>query len=56
MKLGEVIRADRVVVPLEVGTLREAAGALLDRLQATAAIANLQQSPTDLSPQVRGPS
>ena len=40
MKLGEVIRADRVVVPLEVGTLREAAGALLDRLQATAAIAN----------------
>ena len=40
MKLGEVIRADRVVVPLEVGTLREAAGALLDRLQAPAAIAN----------------
>ena len=40
MKLSEVIRADRVVVPLEVGTLREAAGALLDRLQATAAIAN----------------
>jgi CBS domain-containing protein len=40
MKLGEVVRADRVVVPLEVGTLREAAGALLDRLQATAAIAN----------------
>jgi CBS domain-containing protein/mannitol/fructose-specific phosphotransferase system IIA component (Ntr-type) len=40
MKLAEVIRADRVVIPLEVGTLRDAASALHERLQATSAIAN----------------
>ena len=40
MKLAEVIRPDRVIVPLEVGTLREAASALHERLQATGAIAN----------------
>ena len=40
MNLAEVIRADRVVVPLEVGTLRDAAGVLHDRLQATGAISN----------------
>lgn len=40
MKLSEVIRADRALVPLEVGTLREAAVALHERLQATGAIAN----------------
>ncbi len=40
MKLSEAIRADRVLVPLEVSTLREAATALHERLQATGAIAN----------------
>jgi CBS domain-containing protein/mannitol/fructose-specific phosphotransferase system IIA component (Ntr-type) len=40
MKLAEFLRADRTVVPLEAGTLREAAGALLDRLLQTGAIAN----------------
>src|SRR5688572_15075823 len=40
MKLAEVIRVDRVVIPLEVGTLRDAASALHERLQATSAIAN----------------
>lgn len=40
MKLAEFLRPDRIAVPLEAGTLREAAGALLDRLVATGAIAN----------------
>ena len=40
MNLAEVVRADRVVVPLEVGTLREAASVLYERLQSTGAIAN----------------
>ena len=40
MKLAEFVRADRVIVPLEALTLREAAGALQDRLLATGAIAN----------------
>lgn len=40
MKLAEFVRADRVIVPLEALTLREAAGALHDRLLATGAIAN----------------
>jgi CBS domain-containing protein/mannitol/fructose-specific phosphotransferase system IIA component (Ntr-type) len=40
MKLADVVRADRVIVPLESGTLREAAGALQERLLATGAIAN----------------
>ena len=40
MKLSDVVRADRVLVPLEAGTLREAAMALHERLQATGAIAN----------------
>jgi CBS domain-containing protein/mannitol/fructose-specific phosphotransferase system IIA component (Ntr-type) len=40
MKLAEFLRADRILVPLEAGTLREAASALLDRLLATGAIAN----------------
>lgn len=40
MKLSEFLRPDRIAVPLEAGTLREAAGALLDRLVATGAIAN----------------
>jgi CBS domain-containing protein/mannitol/fructose-specific phosphotransferase system IIA component (Ntr-type) len=40
MKLADVLRADRVVVPLEPGTLREAAAALFEHLQATGAIAN----------------
>ena len=40
MKLAEFVRADRVIVPLEAGALRDAAGALFDRLLATGAIAN----------------
>jgi CBS domain-containing protein/mannitol/fructose-specific phosphotransferase system IIA component (Ntr-type) len=40
VKLSEFLRPDRVLVPLEAGSLREAAGALLDRLVATGAIAN----------------
>jgi CBS domain-containing protein/mannitol/fructose-specific phosphotransferase system IIA component (Ntr-type) len=40
VKLAEFLRPDRIAVPLEAGTLREAAGALLDRLVATGAIAN----------------
>lgn len=40
MKLAEFLQPDRIAVPLEAGTLREAAGALLDRLVATGAIAN----------------
>jgi CBS domain-containing protein/mannitol/fructose-specific phosphotransferase system IIA component (Ntr-type) len=40
MKLSDVVRADRVLVPLEAGTLREAATTLHERLQATGAIAN----------------
>lgn len=40
MKLAEFLRPDRIAVPLQAGTLREAAGALLDRLVATGAIAN----------------
>jgi CBS domain-containing protein/mannitol/fructose-specific phosphotransferase system IIA component (Ntr-type) len=40
VKLAEFLRPDRTVVPLEAGTLREAAGALLDRLLVTNAIAN----------------
>jgi CBS domain-containing protein/mannitol/fructose-specific phosphotransferase system IIA component (Ntr-type) len=40
VKLAEFLRPDRILVPLEAGTLREAAGALLDRLLATGAIAN----------------
>ena len=40
MKLAEFVRPDRILVPLAAGTLREAAGALLDRLVATGAIAN----------------
>jgi CBS domain-containing protein/mannitol/fructose-specific phosphotransferase system IIA component (Ntr-type) len=40
VKLAEFLRPDRIVVPLEAGTLREAAGALLERLVATGAIAN----------------
>jgi CBS domain-containing protein/mannitol/fructose-specific phosphotransferase system IIA component (Ntr-type) len=40
VKLAEFLRPDRILVPLEAATLREAAGALLDRLLATGAIAN----------------
>jgi CBS domain-containing protein/mannitol/fructose-specific phosphotransferase system IIA component (Ntr-type) len=40
MNLADVVRADRIIVPLESGTLREAAGALQERLLATGAIAN----------------
>jgi CBS domain-containing protein/mannitol/fructose-specific phosphotransferase system IIA component (Ntr-type) len=40
MKLSEFLRPDRALVPLEAGSLREAAGALLDRLVATGAIAS----------------
>jgi CBS domain-containing protein/mannitol/fructose-specific phosphotransferase system IIA component (Ntr-type) len=40
MKLADVFRADRAIVPLESSTLREAAGALQERLLATGAIAN----------------
>jgi CBS domain-containing protein/mannitol/fructose-specific phosphotransferase system IIA component (Ntr-type) len=40
VNLAEFLRPDRIAVPLEAGTLREAAGALLDRLVATGAIAN----------------
>jgi CBS domain-containing protein/mannitol/fructose-specific phosphotransferase system IIA component (Ntr-type) len=40
VKLAEFLRPDRILVPLEEGTLREAAGALLDRLLATGAIAS----------------
>jgi CBS domain-containing protein/mannitol/fructose-specific phosphotransferase system IIA component (Ntr-type) len=40
VKLAEFLQPDRIAVPLEAGTLREAAGALLDRLVATGAIAN----------------
>ena len=40
MRLSEFLRPDRIVLPLEAGTLREAAGALLDRLLTTGAIAN----------------
>jgi CBS domain-containing protein/mannitol/fructose-specific phosphotransferase system IIA component (Ntr-type) len=40
MRLADVVRADRAIVPLEAGTLREAAVALHDRLLATGAIAN----------------
>jgi CBS domain-containing protein/mannitol/fructose-specific phosphotransferase system IIA component (Ntr-type) len=43
VKLTEFVRADRVVVPLDAGTLREAALALLDRLVATGAIANTER-------------
>ena len=40
MRLAEVVRADRAIVPLDAETLRDAAGALQDRLLATGAIAN----------------
>ncbi len=40
MKLADVVRPDRVLVPLDAGTLREAASALHERLQSTGAIAN----------------
>ena len=40
MKLAEVVRVDRAIVPLEAETLRDAAGALQGRLLATGAIAN----------------
>jgi CBS domain-containing protein/mannitol/fructose-specific phosphotransferase system IIA component (Ntr-type) len=40
VRLSEFLRPDRIVLPLEAGTLREAAGALLDRLLTTGAIAN----------------
>jgi CBS domain-containing protein/mannitol/fructose-specific phosphotransferase system IIA component (Ntr-type) len=40
VKLAEFLRPDRIAVPLEAGTLREAAGALLDRLVVTGAIGN----------------
>jgi CBS domain-containing protein/mannitol/fructose-specific phosphotransferase system IIA component (Ntr-type) len=40
VKLAEFLRPDRIVVPLEAGTLREAASMLLERLLATGAIAN----------------
>jgi CBS domain-containing protein/mannitol/fructose-specific phosphotransferase system IIA component (Ntr-type) len=40
MKLGDILRADRILIPLEAGTLREAAAALYERLLATDAIAN----------------
>ena len=40
MKLADVVRADRIIVPLESGTLREAAGALQERLLETGAIGN----------------
>jgi CBS domain-containing protein/mannitol/fructose-specific phosphotransferase system IIA component (Ntr-type) len=40
MKLAEVVRVDRTIVPLVAETLRDAAGALQDRLLATGAIAN----------------
>lgn len=40
MKLSEFIRPDRILVPLEAGTLREAGGALLDRLLGSGTIAN----------------
>jgi CBS domain-containing protein/mannitol/fructose-specific phosphotransferase system IIA component (Ntr-type) len=40
VKLSEFLRADRLVLPLQAGTLREAAGTLLDRLVATGAIAS----------------
>jgi CBS domain-containing protein/mannitol/fructose-specific phosphotransferase system IIA component (Ntr-type) len=40
MKLAEFVRADRIIVPLEALTLRDAAGALHDRLLATGTIAN----------------
>jgi CBS domain-containing protein/mannitol/fructose-specific phosphotransferase system IIA component (Ntr-type) len=39
MKLAEVVRADRAIVPLESSTLREAAGALQECLLATGAVA-----------------
>lgn len=39
MKLADVVRADRAIVPLESSTLREAAGALQERLLATGAVA-----------------
>ena len=40
MKLGDILRPDRILIPLEAGTLREAAAALHERLLATGAIAN----------------
>jgi CBS domain-containing protein/mannitol/fructose-specific phosphotransferase system IIA component (Ntr-type) len=40
VKLAEFLRPDRILVPFEAGTLREAASALLDRLLATGAIAS----------------
>jgi CBS domain-containing protein/mannitol/fructose-specific phosphotransferase system IIA component (Ntr-type) len=40
MKLGDILRPDRILIPLEAGTLREAAAALYERLLATGAIAN----------------
>jgi CBS domain-containing protein/mannitol/fructose-specific phosphotransferase system IIA component (Ntr-type) len=40
MKLSEFLRLDRIVVPLDAGTLPEAASALLARLVATGAIAH----------------
>lgn len=43
MKLSEFLRPDRIIVPLESGTLREAASALLDRLVATGAVANTER-------------
>lgn len=43
MKLAEFLRPDRIVVPLETGTLREAANALLAPLLATGAIANAER-------------
>jgi CBS domain-containing protein/mannitol/fructose-specific phosphotransferase system IIA component (Ntr-type) len=40
VRLSEFLRRDRIILPLQAGTLREAAGELLDRLVATGAIAN----------------
>jgi CBS domain-containing protein/mannitol/fructose-specific phosphotransferase system IIA component (Ntr-type) len=40
VKLSEFLRPDRIILPLEAGTLREAGTILLDRLVATGAIAN----------------
>jgi CBS domain-containing protein/mannitol/fructose-specific phosphotransferase system IIA component (Ntr-type) len=40
MKLATFLRPDRIAVPLEAGTLREAAAALFERLLATDAIAS----------------
>ena len=43
MKLSEFLRPDRIIVPLESGTLREAAGSLLDRLVVTGAVSNTER-------------